>query len=604
MKLPPSHEVVAAAAQAELLSVNALVGMPLPPLRRPPLRRPPFDGTTPGTDRRMHVVYLMPRTGVGGGARVLLEHANHLTALGVAVTVMSHHPRPSWFPLRAEFLEVPFGQRLDRSIPACDLIVAGYWTQVLPARHLGIAPVVHFEQGDFHLYDEVGAGMRALIQASLQAADWTITVGEAARQALLDRYGVVAERIPNAVDPELFHPQIPAQDRRQVIFVGWDGTPFKGIDVARAVAAGLRASHPDVALVWVTPAPPVGDAFADVVVSPTQVDLAQRYRESSVYIGTSRYESFPLPPLEAMASGVAVVSTANDGVCTYARDGDNCLLAPVDDVDGLLAAARRTLDDKELAASLRRRGLATAQAYSWPQIITDLLARYRQVIADATAGDGDGEPGEVSADPYSVELDGLEFRDQADRRQLGELLDRCPYREVAIPVSRPAVLGYRLVRWEVVARRIGGVPGQARLHRLACSDVAVEDATYQFGVDLLRENLADEAFSWFSDQARQSAGAEQAVLGRWILVSLIAAGRFGDAAALAEKFAAEYPANADLSLLGWGAAQAASDPVDARSAAESRRLLGSAALFSEWFDGGTSGGGSGSCRTGGSGTGG
>jgi len=564
MPLPRGHVALAATAQAELLAAQALVGTPLPPVqsRSRPAGEP------------MHIVYLMPRTGVGGGARVLLEHANHLEALGMAVTVISHHPRPDWFALRAAFLQVPFGQRLDRSIPACDVIVAGYWSQILLARYLGIAPVVHFEQGDFHLYDEVGDGMRALVAASLQAADWTITVGVAAQAALAERYGVDAERIPNAVDLDLFFPQEP-RPHRTVLFVGWDGTQFKGIDIARQVAAGLAQSHPDLGVVWVTPSAPVAGPLGEVVVSPSQEDLARRYREATVYVGASRYESFPLPPLEAMASGVPVVSTANAGVLSYAVDGDNCLLAPVDDVEGLLAATRAVLDDDVLAARLRAGGLASARSHSWPRIMAALAERFAALVASAPS---------ATAPDDDLDLEGIGFCREQDRDCFAELLALCPYREVAVPVSQPVLDGYRLVRWKVVARRTEGIPGTACMHLPAVSALPVEDSDYQFGIDLLREGMPEEAFAWFASQSRQAAVTEQVLLGRWIVLSLLAGGRVAEAQTLAETFAAEYPAHADYYLLAAHAAQGRLRPDDLASLHATLDILGPGAMFSEWLD--------------------
>jgi hypothetical protein len=103
--------------------------------------------------------------------------------------------------------------------------------------------VVHFEQGDFHLYDELSGDLKDLVETSLGAADWTITVGQAAENALSDRYGVFAHRIANAVDTELIHPLSTRRDATSVVFVGWDGAAFKSNDTARRVAAGLAASH-------------------------------------------------------------------------------------------------------------------------------------------------------------------------------------------------------------------------------------------------------------------------------------------------------------------------------------------------------------------------
>lgn len=104
-------------------------------------------------------MYLMPRIDIGGGARILLEHANRLAASGHHVVIVSHFPVPDWFDLRVEFRQIAFAVDLAEAVPACDVIVAGYWDQILSCRSLGIAPVVHFEQGDVHLFEDLAPEM-------------------------------------------------------------------------------------------------------------------------------------------------------------------------------------------------------------------------------------------------------------------------------------------------------------------------------------------------------------------------------------------------------------------------------------------------------------
>ena len=564
MTLPGPELAVTAGRTAEFTAMAEVVCEPLPPLYRTKCTREP-----------LRVVYLMPRTGAGGGARVLLEHANHSSHLGATVTVVSHFPRPDWYDLAAEFVEVPFGQPLCESVPPCDVIVAGYWDEVISARRLGIAPVVHFEQGVEHLFDEVAPQWKPVISASLAAADWTITIGENTETALAERYGIFAHQIANAVDTEVFRPLSKERSKRTVVFVGSDSVAFKGIDIARRVARGLVARRPDVGIVWITPNDPLGAKMGETVVNPTQEVLARYLREASVYIGTSRYESWGLPALEAMASGTPVVSTDNGGILTFGRDGENCLLVPVDDVDAIVAAVIRVLDDPDLAEGLVSAGLETAALYNWSVITAELLDRYRALV--------DSLP---PAPPAVVEIadDDLEFDDEEDRSRLLELVEACPYENFAIPVSQPSYGEYRLVRWKVVAHKKDGFEGIGRAHLPARSEVPIEDARYQFGIDLMREGLFDAAFSWFAGQCQQSPESAQAILGRWVLLSLIESGRASEALSLATTLAplnASYPDYYYLTLL---AALEARRPVDVTAALDAVRLLGCGSRFEEWLD--------------------
>jgi glycosyltransferase involved in cell wall biosynthesis len=75
-------------------------------------------------------------------------------------------------------------------------------------------------------------------------------------------------------------------------------------------------------------------------------------------------EPWGLVPLEAMARGRPVASTARGGSREYLRDADNCLVFEADDVDGLATAVRRLAGDEALRARLRQGGLETARRHT------------------------------------------------------------------------------------------------------------------------------------------------------------------------------------------------------------------------------------------------
>ena len=75
-------------------------------------------------------------------------------------------------------------------------------------------------------------------------------------------------------------------------------------------------------------------------------------------------EPWGLVPLEAMARGRAVVSTARGGSREYPRDAQNCLVFEADDPGGLATAVRHLADDADLRARLRDGGVATARRHT------------------------------------------------------------------------------------------------------------------------------------------------------------------------------------------------------------------------------------------------
>jgi len=87
--------------------------------------------------------------------------------------------------------------------------------------------------------------------------------------------------------------------------------------------------------------------------------LAKLYSGSDAFIFTSYKEGFGLPPLEAMASGTAVVTTDCGGIRDYAVDSYNSLITPPGDPMAIAEAVIKVLNDQRLRDKLIQGGLET-----------------------------------------------------------------------------------------------------------------------------------------------------------------------------------------------------------------------------------------------------
>jgi glycosyltransferase involved in cell wall biosynthesis len=111
-------------------------------------------------------------------------------------------------------------------------------------------------------------------------------------------------------------------------------------------------------------------------------EVAPLYQALDLYMIPSREEGGPKALLECMASGVPLVSTRVGMCADVIRDGENGLLAEVDDAEGLARAAARLIESPELGRSLARAGLAEAQKYDWSRLSQQYLERlYRPLLA-------------------------------------------------------------------------------------------------------------------------------------------------------------------------------------------------------------------------------
>jgi glycosyltransferase involved in cell wall biosynthesis len=98
------------------------------------------------------------------------------------------------------------------------------------------------------------------------------------------------------------------------------------------------------------------------------------YQEHDVFVFPSIWEEpFGLTHLEAMASGLPVVSTANGGQGEFLVDEGNALTFKPEDVPGLARQLVRLLTDDALYARLSQEGRATAtQGFSFSRYVDEL----------------------------------------------------------------------------------------------------------------------------------------------------------------------------------------------------------------------------------------
>jgi phosphatidylinositol alpha-mannosyltransferase len=118
--------------------------------------------------------------------------------------------------------------------------------------------------------------------------------------------------------------------------------------------------------------------------------LPRYYASADVFCSPARGgESFGLVLLEAMASGVPVVTTDLPGHRTVISPNVEGLTVPPRDPDALADALRRLLGDSVLRASLGARGIETARAFDWERVVDRLEQIYHSLVNGRTAAASD-----------------------------------------------------------------------------------------------------------------------------------------------------------------------------------------------------------------------
>ncbi len=113
--------------------------------------------------------------------------------------------------------------------------------------------------------------------------------------------------------------------------------------------------------------------------------MAARLRHAHVALNPSRADNMPNSVLEALASGVPVVSTAVGGVPFMVADGQTALLVPAGDDQSMATALLRVLRDRVLAKRLSDAGLREVQRYTWARVAPELRRIYLDACPNARA---------------------------------------------------------------------------------------------------------------------------------------------------------------------------------------------------------------------------
>lgn len=110
----------------------------------------------------------------------------------------------------------------------------------------------------------------------------------------------------------------------------------------------------------------------------SDAQLNAQYAQAQLAVCPSLYEGFGLPAIEAMAAGVAVISS--DGGALKEVVGNAGLVVAAGDADQLAAAITQLLEAPEKRQQLQKLGLSRVSAhFCWPQVAAQLTQLYRVI---------------------------------------------------------------------------------------------------------------------------------------------------------------------------------------------------------------------------------
>jgi glycosyltransferase involved in cell wall biosynthesis len=369
-----------------------------------------FDGTTltPG------------RTGVGYYTEHLLQHlAREVEHTGDEIVVVSNKPidteRPlpdhvrvhdgHRFPVRIGWMQMCAARALDAVRPD----VAHFTNGMIPIGS-PVSTIVTIHDMSLRLYPQCHPVRRLLLNrplmhVAIRDATAIVTVSDSARRDLLRLHGVAADRV--SVVHEAASPAFrPIDDRAELErvrahyhlperFILYVGTIEPRKNLARLVDAfaAARARGIPHHLVCVGPygwssrdlaGRIEGLGLSDVIHFTGYArfeDLPAIYNLGDFFVFPSLYEGFGLPVVEAMASGVPVMTSNTSSLGEIA--GDAAETIDPTNTEAIADAIVRLATDPDRRRDLAARGRRRARMFSWTQTAKEMLAVYHRAAGVA-----------------------------------------------------------------------------------------------------------------------------------------------------------------------------------------------------------------------------
>jgi GT2 family glycosyltransferase/glycosyltransferase involved in cell wall biosynthesis len=325
-------------------------------------------------DGKLRVAYVTEGTGIGGGHRDVFEHLNRLLDRGHEVALYTLGAPPEWFELRVPVRSYEFYDDLVRDLEGLDAIkVATWWNTAAPVWRASVLrgiPVYFVQDIETSYYPDDESVRHAVID-SYRPEFRYMTISGCNRDRLHE-FGLDAELIPPGIDLETFRPRADLERGDHTILAIGRSNPLKNLDLTLNAWRGLKQPRPELCLFGIEPEL-AGDEGMRYVESPSDEEVNCLFNEATVFIQTSIHEGFALPPLEAMATGCAVVCTDAHGNRDFCVDGVNCVM-PDADLAAVNTALARLLADPGLRERLGQQGIRTAADYAWDRRIDALEA--------------------------------------------------------------------------------------------------------------------------------------------------------------------------------------------------------------------------------------
>ncbi|MFH1526689.1 MAG: glycosyltransferase family 1 protein, partial [Bacteroidota bacterium] len=113
----------------------------------------------------------------------------------------------------------------------------------------------------------------------------------------------------------------------------------------------------------------------------SEEEMLYLYNCAELFVYPSFYEGFGLPPLEAMACGVPVITSNTSSLPEVVGDA-GVLINPYD-IDQLSEAIKVVLKDENLRKDLSAKGFERKKSFEWDKTVATVFKYYDELLLEA-----------------------------------------------------------------------------------------------------------------------------------------------------------------------------------------------------------------------------
>ena len=353
---------------------------------------------------RPRIAMVAPSLGILGGQAVQAKVlADHLRVDGYEVKLVPINPpfpRGAGWLKRLRYIRTVANEGLYlptlRKLRCADVVhiaSASYWSfllapmpAIVAARRWGKPILLNYHSGEA---DDHLANWGSLVHPWLKMVD-KIVVPSLFLQKVFARHGYQAEVIHNVIDTVQFRYRERLPLLPEFLSVR-NFEPHYGIEYTLTAFAMIQTVFPAASLTIAGQGPqePELKHLAQALgvrnvrfIGPVEpASMPDLYDSHSVFLNASFVDNQPLSVLEAMASGMPVVTTPIGDIPNMVQDGDSGTLVPAGDPYAMAKAATLLLEQPERAVLMAKRAQESLMQYDWSNVGPAWADTYRRLAS-------------------------------------------------------------------------------------------------------------------------------------------------------------------------------------------------------------------------------